>query len=91
MGNCLFLKPNDKNIKTPRAIKDTDVEEIMKKNIETALDPLQPIDIVVEEIIPNILLNNLRKQESKFSLESPYHVKSPKTAQVDFSFIFVCV
>ncbi len=90
MGNCLFLNPNDKNIKTPREIKDTVHEEIMRNNIEAALDPLQPIDIIIEENIPNTLFNNLRKKESEFSIESPYNVKSPKTSQVDFSFIFLC-
>jgi hypothetical protein len=76
MGNCLFLKSDDKNVKTPRTIKDAVNEVALKENIEMVLDPLQPIDLVIDETIPHNLVNNLRKKDSEFSLESPTNNKS---------------
>ena len=81
MGNCLFLKPNDKNIKTPRQIKDNIDAEVIKNHIDLVLDPLQPIDLVIDDTIPNSLINNLRKKDSEFSLESP-NIKSPTNYQI---------
>lgn len=78
MGNCLFLKTDDKNVKTPRNIKDAITKEVvLKENIEAVLDPLQPIDLVIDETVPQNVAHHFRKKDSEYSLESPYTVKSP--------------
>lgn len=77
MGNCLFFKPNDKNIKTPRPIKN-DIENELKQNkMNCSFDANQPIDLIVEDIIPQNLLENFRKKKSEFSIETPSLNKMP--------------
>lgn len=70
------MSPSEKTVKTPRPIKENSNEEDLKECINAALDPLQPIDIVIEETIPRNVTNGVRKKDSEFSLESPSNVKS---------------
>ena len=89
MGNCLFLKTDEKNVKTPRNIKDAEI--VLKENIEAVLDPLQPIDLVIDETVPQNVAHHFRKKDSEYSLESPYSNKSPinpNQTQVYFECMF---
>lgn len=93
MGNCLFFKPNDKNIKTPRPIKNDIENELSQNKMDCSFDVNQPIDLIVEDIIPPNLLENFRKKNSEFSIETPSLNKMPTHVQNNkfFSILIVFV
>lgn len=66
MGNCFFFQPSE-DVKIPR-LMSTINQEVSKKSL---VNPFEPIDVIIDEKIPNNLITNIRKNETEFSLESP--------------------